>query len=63
MNKPSNNTPSKARKRMTETQPFEFETHKRAKFTEGLLQNDMTSEMEGLEQAATGEQKSYVPLW
>lgn len=28
------------KKRMTETQPFEFETQKRAKFNDDLLKND-----------------------
>lgn len=53
---------NKTKKRMTEAQPFEFETHKRAKFTEDLHQNDMVSEMEGVE-ASKSEQKGYVPLW
>lgn len=44
--KAGSNLPQK-RKRMTETQPFEFETHKRAKFSEGLQQNDMASELDG----------------
>ena len=46
---------------MTETQPFEFETLKRAKFTEGLQQNDMASELDASQVAVAGQ--GYVPLW
>ena len=48
-------TPTSKRKRMTETQPFEFETHKRAKFNEDLLQNDAMSEVDGQAQKSEAQ--------
>lgn len=62
MNNKSQMSSQKNKKRMTEMHPFEFETSKRAKFSEDFLQSDMASEMEGVE-GSKSEKKQYVPLW